>query len=322
MADKVFKVPLTKHYSSNFKVADDNGKYHLNSTYLQLFEEDDDVEIESEIKNNHNISYFGKLWFSNSFETTQLDFIFDTGSSWLWAGIKEWTFCPSLEKLPSSQLYGWNGNKFLHYKSGTAYGEIWFANVSASPNTDEAVSGMKMVAAESAYFNGEYIVQWDGILGLSPTPRLGSDSFVLKMKQQGIIDTAAFGVYYGDDKYGSEITFGGIDTDRVPSIDKLTFTDLKDLDYWSVNIRTIKYGDTVLNKEVRYGLINTGTPMIILPYEDFKSFKTEAEKGNACLSYSFTVQCEWEDLSNDGLSDPIYAKFNSWEYKISPDQYV
>ena len=106
MADKVFKVPLIKHYSSNFKVTDSDGKYHLNSTYLQLFEEDDDVEIESEIKNNHNVSYFGKLWFSNSFETTQLDFIFDTGSSWLWAGTKECTFCPSLEKLPSSQLYG------------------------------------------------------------------------------------------------------------------------------------------------------------------------------------------------------------------------
>ena len=136
-----------------------------------------------------------------------------------------------------------------------------------------------MVAAERAYFYGKYIVQWDGILGLSPTPRLGSDSFVLKMKQQGIIDTAAFGVYYGDDKYGSEITFGGVDTDRVPSIDDLTFTNLKDLDYWSVNIRSVKYGNIELNKEVRYGLIDTGTSIIILPYEEYKSFLSEARKG-------------------------------------------
>ena len=105
MADKIFKVPLTKHYSSNFKVADDNGKYHSNSTYLELFEEDDDVEIESKMKNNHNVSYFGKLWFSGPSETTQLDFIFDTGSPWLWVGTDKCNSCPSTQHLPSSHFY-------------------------------------------------------------------------------------------------------------------------------------------------------------------------------------------------------------------------
>ena len=149
-----------------------------------------------------------------------------------------------------------------------------------------------MVAVDKARLHVSDLVEWDGILGLSPSSSLGSDSFVLKMKQQGIIDTAAFGVYYGDDKYGSEITFGGVDTDRVPSIDNLTFTDLKDLNYWSVNITTIKYGDTVLNKDTRYGFIDTGTSIIIIPSEDFASFLNETQNNNACRSDGYILGCE------------------------------
>ena len=48
-----------------------------------------DADIESEIINMYNISYFGKLWFSHSKPTNQLEFMFDTGSSWLWAGTYE-----------------------------------------------------------------------------------------------------------------------------------------------------------------------------------------------------------------------------------------
>ena len=151
---------------------------------------------------------------------------------------------------------------------------------------------MRTVAVKDATVFTPKHVQWDGILGLSPTPMYGSDSFVRKMKQQGIIDTAGFGVYYGDDKYGSEITFGGIDTTRVPSIDELTFTEIRDFEYWSVNIKTVKYGDTVLNKGVRYGIIDTGVSIITLPQEDYKKFETNAMKGNVCRSFIFILQCD------------------------------
>ena len=89
IAQKVFKVPLTKHYANNYKVSDNYGKFHLSSTHFQLYDEEDDADIESEIINMYNISYFGKLWFSHSKPTNQLEFMFDTGSSWLWAGTYE-----------------------------------------------------------------------------------------------------------------------------------------------------------------------------------------------------------------------------------------
>ena len=100
-------MPLRKHYADGFKIADSSGKFYPNSTF-HLFSSSDqehDFEIESKITNIFNITYYGKLWFSNSNITDELEFIFDTGSSWLWASTPECFSCPFDEYLPSSQYY-------------------------------------------------------------------------------------------------------------------------------------------------------------------------------------------------------------------------
>ena len=149
-----------------------------------------------------------------------------------------------------------------------------------------------MVAAYSAEIYPSSRAEWDGILGLSPTPAFGSDSFVQMLKQQKIIDTASFGVYYDDTVDGSEITFGGINTDIVSSLSKFTFTDLYDPDYWSVNITSMKYGDTQFNMQARCGIIDTGKSIIMLPSEDYIGYVKEAQKDNVCYSTGPILRCE------------------------------
>ena len=105
MASKVFKVPLKKHYADNFKIAGSNGQFYSNFSFLMLNGSEDDLKIESKIVNIKDISYYGKLWFSNSEPTDELDFLFDTGSSWLWASTMEWYGSPYYQYLPSSQYY-------------------------------------------------------------------------------------------------------------------------------------------------------------------------------------------------------------------------
>ena len=144
---------------------------------------------------------------------------------------------------------------------------------------------MKMLAV---YHEDLYvpIFVWDGVLGLSPTPINNSDSFVLMMKQQGIIDIASFGVFYEDTKYGSKITFGGIDTDIVPNFDNLTFTKLYDNQSWSVNITSMKYGKITLHKGSIKGVIDTGKSMIMLPPEQYLGYVKEAHKSKTCYTTS------------------------------------
>ena len=78
------------------------------------------------------------------------------------------------------------------------------------------------------------------------------------MKEQGIIDGETFGVYFIDINYGSDITFDGFDTERVLSIDNLTFTDFYDDNYQSARITLMRYGDVEIGGQARRGVIDTG----------------------------------------------------------------
>ena len=113
-------------------------------------------------------------------------------------------------------------------------------------------------------------------LGLSPASADRSDSFIQMINQRGIIDTASSGVYYEDTKNQADITFGGIDTDMVPNFDNLTFTDLYENDSWSVNITSIRYGDSEFSILPNYGLINIEIPPIAVPPEEYAKIVSEA----------------------------------------------
>ena len=144
---------------------------------------------------------------------------------------------------------------------------------------------MKMLAVYKERLYAPKLV-WNGILGLSPTTVNDSNSFVQMMKHQNIIDTASFGVHYDDTKYGSKITFGGIDNDIVPSFDNLTFTKLYDNQSWSVNITSMKYGDFKFSNDSIEGVIDTGKSMIMLPPELYFGYVKEAHKGKTCFTTS------------------------------------
>ena len=136
--------------------------------------------------------------------------------------------------------------------------------------------------------------EYHGFLGLSMTTELvdDSDSFVQMMKKQGIIQKAAFGLYFEDTEHGSEITFGAIDTHRVSTIDQLTFSDLNDNETWSLNITSMRYGDTELSEEVRYGLLDTLMPIIFLPGKEFDIFSNEITKHKSCSLSEDTLFCD------------------------------
>ena len=99
IAQKVFKVPLTKHYVNNMKVADNTGKFYPNPYYVKLREPKEEFEIDASIWNENDILYYGKLWFSYSDTVKYLEVIFDTGSSWLWTNVEGCKGCPSNEFL-------------------------------------------------------------------------------------------------------------------------------------------------------------------------------------------------------------------------------
>ena len=77
-------IPLKKHCTNDRMLVDSNGEFYYNP----FFNETRDLSsYTSSITNSQNLLYYGSLWFFLSGSSQELEFIFDTGSSWLWAGV-------------------------------------------------------------------------------------------------------------------------------------------------------------------------------------------------------------------------------------------
>lgn len=201
--------------------------------------------------------------------------------------------------MPETQYTNCGEDKSLTYGSGSISGKICETTVSASPNSEEAVKNMRMIAVNHAELNGIYNTQWDGIIGLLPSTSSGADLFVTKMKEQGIIDSEVFGVYYDDSEDGSEITFGGFDNSRVPSLDSFTFTPLYEHNYWSVSVRRMRYGNIPFGGEAERAIIDTGSSLILLPADDFERWFEAISFNKICGNYNGYKGCYCEDGKKD-----------------------
>lgn len=131
---------------------------------------------------------------------------------------------------------------------------------------------MTILSVTSADMPGLVETNWDGIVGLLPVHPSGGDLLVQKMKDQGLINNATFAIRFIEEKYGSEITFGGYNEEIVDNLIKFTFTNLYEHNYWSVGIQSMRYGDLQFGQQAQRGIIDTGTSLLMLPNQDYKRF--------------------------------------------------
>ena len=104
-AQKVVEVELKKHFVTGLEIADSEGNFSPNPFYVELRDVNEYNQVVSRIINSHEIVYYGYLQFSYAGVPDQLEFIFDTGSSWFWASASECDGCVSNERLLPSQFY-------------------------------------------------------------------------------------------------------------------------------------------------------------------------------------------------------------------------
>ena len=67
--------------------------------------ETDSDSYDLDLINYHDLTYYGTLWFFNNDPPQQLKVVFDTGSSWVWAGVEGCDGCPQSNLLNQDQLY-------------------------------------------------------------------------------------------------------------------------------------------------------------------------------------------------------------------------
>ena len=153
----------------------------------------------------------------------------DTGSSWLWACSSAGSGWQSSTTLSSSLFFSSSavsssscsyctdsGTKSITYGSGSVSGNIKYTRVGITSSSSTATYLKTIEVTSNSLTVGT--TSWSGIIGLLPSSSSGSDLFVDKLFNNGVISENAFGVYYTDSSSGSTITFGGFDTNRVSSV--------------------------------------------------------------------------------------------------------
>lgn len=253
--------------------------------------EKDHEDYDTDIINQGDMVYYGDLWFFNAEPKTKLQFIFDTGSSWVWAGTEDCDTCPSNEKIPKTQLKNCKETKSLKYGSGTLDGQVCETSLSTEDDSEKVLKDFRMIAVSSANMPNLTNTEWDGIVGLLPTSNSGADLLVVKMKEQGLIKHAVFSVLYLDSKHGSTITFGGLDEEHEKDLSKFTFTNLYDENYWSVGIRKMRYGDIDIGGEAKRGILDTGSSLLLLPDKDYHRWLAAVTQGKTCGDYGSYKGC-------------------------------
>ena len=161
----------------------------------------------------------------------------------------------------------------------------------------------------------------EGVLGLAPSAPNGTELFVEVLKKQGIIDRATFSIDYRNINDKFSMTFGGIDTERVPYIDNFTFTDLYDDDSWSVAVSSMKYGNMEFGGQAVKAILDTSDIEIRLPPEDYKRWGNQTTYGTPCYKYFTSYECPCNSVKDEQF-DALFFTINDYEYKLEPETFL
>ena len=136
------------------------------------------------------MQYYGPLLIGPNKQ--QLNFIYDTGSSWLWVPKKDCEGCLSSNYFDSENSETYNPKNLyiqLHYGKGNAKGYIFEDQVSLSESSSFVMRMLEV--SEGDDLEGSHA---DGILGLISSPRKGAQLLVERLAEEKIIDSSMFTV--------------------------------------------------------------------------------------------------------------------------------
>ena len=237
---------------------------------LNSFMEDEEyvksyANIRVGLRNFKDLQYFGTLYLGSARQ--ELNLVYDTGSSWLWVPTKLCKGCPTENRYDteSSEFYNETDTIIeLFYGRGHVIGNLAYDLVSLLSVKVKPVLLRMLLINEAEDFQG---TQADGILGLSPEPKSGSESLVIKMAEENVIDSAQFTVYIGSSEETSYVEFG----QHKGDLKNVTWISLTDTSYWMVYLNEFSYKNQRIPLQTTKAILDTGSSIIGLPSVDLKS---------------------------------------------------
>jgi cathepsin D len=237
---------------------------------------------------HHNTDYYGYIAIGTPLQPFRV--IFDTGSSELWVPQLQCSFCTDPQGHVVKHTYNHSASctyqkedpprrVVMSYGSGNATGTFVTDDVYVTPD----IIAQRQRFAEVSDFDGGAVMESfnvDGILGLafSPLADPGTVPLFENLLVQNQLEQPIFSFYLGTSGGPGELTLGGYNPAHFEG--DLHFVPLISATYWLVGMDHVKsevggrhYSvHPTANQTKRGGIpavVDSGTSLIIAPYEDF-----------------------------------------------------
>lgn len=278
------------------------------------------------------MQYSGKI--SVGSPPVQFRVIFDTGSAWLWVPS---TLCKTachpcsnyLNTSSSATYISLKQEITLSYGMGYAIGDLSQDNISVGDTQSIKISNQTFILVNSNKdFDGMIA---DGILGLA-FKKLSKDykTVLDNMKEQGLITSKIFSVYFGDNLFGlnqtnpnSAIIFGGYDLESYAQSSEIIYMSVfPETGYWTVLLSNIKVGNVLIDYISFLAIVDTGTSLIMAPKKEAAEVMMKIhQKGQCYLAFGFLV-CDCGISHKISDYPPISFELgNGNVFTLNPDDY-
>ena len=256
-----------------------------------------------------NAQYYGELQVGSNRETHE--FIFDTGSPWLWISGLDCKYCHTKDLFDSKSSTSFkrvsSERKELFYETGSAAGYVAQDEVCLSE--DVCVNEMLFIEVDDT---DEMALRYNGVLGLSPGSsniltkqnKKVNNSYIDQLYKAGLIDKRVFSMYLSDSANAyntSMFTVGGYDTEKFAPDRNVTWNPVTDKTYWTVKLRKATVGDTMVVTSTNDAIIDSGTSYIAMPTSDLLSLvdMLDTVHGFKCAYEDFNklYACNCPDLT-------------------------
>lgn len=266
--------------------------------------------------------YVGELDIGSQNKT--MEFIYDTGSDWLWVPINcqscYWQYSSRFSPSSSTTTTFTGDNDTIFYTDGS-YVEGDVMQTSVRLGDSLTIPAMNTLGVK--YPNVDFITSWyaDGVVGLAPkTTSAYSDLLVQKLYDNGLIDENLFSVKYRERDGDSHILFGGIDDDQFKG--DISWIDILSTKFWTFSITDVKYKKKSVGGVVTTGTLVSGTALTYFPTSVFKSLKSQIyEENNNCFgTYTGLIQCS--PCRSESELETIQLSNDQFTLEMKPESYV
>ncbi|XP_034788619.3 pepsin A-5 [Pan paniscus] len=321
----MYKVPLIRKKSLR-RTLSERGllkdflkKHNLNpaSKYFPQWEASTLLH-EQPLENYLDVEYFGTIGIG----TPAQDFtvVFDTGSSNLWVPS---VYCYSLACMDhnlfnpqdSSTYKSTSKTVSITYGTGSMTGILGYDTVQVGGISDtNQIFGLSETEPGSFLF----FAPFDGILGLAypSISSSGATPVFDNIWNQGLVSQDLFSVYLSaDDKSGSVVIFGGIDSSYYTG--SLNWVPVTVEGYWQITVDSITMnGKTIACAEGCQAIVDTGTSLLTGPTSPIANIQSDigaSENSDGDM----VVSCS----AISSLPDIVFT-INGVQYPVPPSAYI